>query len=88
MQDLYFIGGQIGWAWQSYLSSLEESVDGLEGPEGYLTALAACYKVYKAEFPLPEVLFPCDRAPETANNPMVDRRPPRNRQRRPRVTQP
>jgi photosystem II stability/assembly factor-like uncharacterized protein len=60
--------------WQSYLSSLKDIVDYPEGPEGYLTALATCYKVYKTEFSLPEALFPWDQAPEisAANTTVVD----------------
>jgi hypothetical protein len=41
--------------WQSYLSSLEKINNYPHGPEGYLTALATCYKAYKNEFSLPEV---------------------------------
>jgi photosystem II stability/assembly factor-like uncharacterized protein len=44
--------------WQSYLSSLERTIHYSNDPEGYLTALATCYKAYKQDFSLPEILFP------------------------------
>jgi len=44
--------------WQSYLSSLERTIDYPNEPEGYLTALATCYKAYKHDFSFPEILFP------------------------------
>jgi hypothetical protein len=44
--------------WQSYLLSLKQTVGYPKGPEGYLTALAICYKFYKRDFSLPEVSFP------------------------------
>jgi hypothetical protein len=52
--------------WQSYLSSLEKTINYPEGMEGYLTALATCYKAYKNDFSLPEVLFPWEQAPARA----------------------
>jgi hypothetical protein len=48
--------------WHSYLSSLERTINYPEGPEGYLAALAICYKAYKEDFSLPQVLFPWDGA--------------------------
>jgi hypothetical protein len=53
--------------WQNYLSSLEETINYPERPEGYLAALATCYKAYKEEFSLPELLFPWERLPATGS---------------------
>jgi hypothetical protein len=44
--------------WQTYLSSLEHTVDYPNGPEGYVIALATSYRAYKKNFNLPEVTFP------------------------------
>jgi photosystem II stability/assembly factor-like uncharacterized protein len=44
--------------WQSYLSSLERTERYPKEPEGYLMALATCYKTYRREFSLPDVILP------------------------------
>jgi hypothetical protein len=51
--------------WQSYFSSLEKTEGYPKEPEGYLTALATCYKAYKQEFSLPDIVFPWEEAAET-----------------------
>jgi hypothetical protein len=43
--------------WQNYLSSLDRIEGYPKDPEGYLTALATCYKACKQEFSLPDLVF-------------------------------
>jgi hypothetical protein len=47
--------------WRTYLSSLEQTNGFPSGPEGYLMALATCYRAYKADFSLREALFPWEK---------------------------
>jgi hypothetical protein len=73
--------------WQTYLSSLEQTEGYPRDPEGYLMALATCYKAYRREFSLPDVVFPWEEAAEPpssncASTPQksptaAPRRPPR-----------
>jgi hypothetical protein len=58
--------------WQNYVSSLERTVGYPSGPEGYLLALVTCYKAYKNDYNLPEVLFPWEG--EAATDALRDRR--------------
>jgi hypothetical protein len=51
--------------WQAYLSALEETDGYPKGPEGYLVALATCYRTYRTDFSLPDVHFPWETAPAT-----------------------
>ena len=51
--------------WQTYLSSLERTEGYPREPEGYLMALATCYKAYRRAFSLPDVVFPWEQAAET-----------------------
>jgi hypothetical protein len=44
--------------WRSYFCSLERTEGCPSEPEGYLTALATCYRAYKREFALADVVFP------------------------------
>lgn len=59
--------------WRTYLSSLEKTAGYPNGPEGYLIALTTCYKAYKKDFSLPEVLFPWEEAAATGvpDSPMI-----------------
>jgi hypothetical protein len=49
---------------QSYCYSLERTEGYPSEPEGYLTALAICYRAYKREFYLPDVAFPWEEPAE------------------------
>ena len=46
--------------WQVYLSKLQRMNEYPRGPEGYLMALATCYRAYKSVFSLVDVHFPWD----------------------------
>jgi hypothetical protein len=50
--------------WESYFSSLSETEGYAKEPEGYLTALAICYRAYKRELSLPDVIFPWEEPTE------------------------
>jgi hypothetical protein len=73
--------------WQTYLSSLERTEGYPREPEGYLMALATCYKAYRREFSLPDAVFPWEETAEPpssncASTPQksptaAPRRPPR-----------
>jgi hypothetical protein len=61
---------------QSYLSALERTEGYPKEPDGYLTALATCYKAYKQEFSLPDLVFPWEEPTEIALNPASPPRSP------------
>jgi hypothetical protein len=54
--------------WESYFSSLKETEGYPKEPEGYLTALATCYRAYKQEFSLPDVIFPWEETAESTSS--------------------
>jgi hypothetical protein len=54
--------------WQTYLSSLERTEGYPREPEGYLTALATCYKAYRREFSLPDAVFPWEETAEPTSS--------------------
>ena|ERR1700751_5635301 len=55
--------------WRSYFFCLEGTEGYPSDPEGYLTALATCYRAYKREFSLPDLVFPWEGPTETALDP-------------------
>jgi hypothetical protein len=55
--------------WRSYFSSLEGTEGYPSDQEGYLTALATCYRAYKREFSLPDLVFPWEEPTEIALDP-------------------
>ena len=59
-------------AWKTYLSALEQMDGYPTGPEGYLAALATCYRTFKKDFSLPDVFFPWERVPQSARSTLVD----------------
>ena len=44
--------------WQDHVCALRRTDGYPGGLEGYLAALATCYRAYKTDFSLPDVLFP------------------------------
>jgi hypothetical protein len=44
--------------WQNHLCALRQTDGYPGGLEGYLAALATCYRAYKTDFSLPDLLFP------------------------------
>jgi hypothetical protein len=55
--------------WQGYFSSLKRTEGYPSEPEGYLTALATCYRAYKREFSFPDLAFPWEEPTEIALDP-------------------
>jgi hypothetical protein len=53
--------------WQSYFSSLRQTGGDPSETEGYLTAIATCYRAYRREFPLPDGNFPWEEATNAAS---------------------
>jgi hypothetical protein len=72
--------------WQSYSSSLKGTEGYPREPEGYLTALATCYRAYKREFSLPDVIFPWEETaePTSSNSASPPQNSPTAAPRRPR----
>jgi photosystem II stability/assembly factor-like uncharacterized protein len=62
IRRLFSMKAASGEEWRAYLSSLEKTIGYPKGPEGYLIALTTCYKAYKKDYSLPEVLFPWEEA--------------------------
>jgi hypothetical protein len=54
--------------WQTYLSSLERTEGYPKEPEGYLMALATCYKAYRRDFSLPDAVFPWEETAEPTSS--------------------
>jgi hypothetical protein len=44
--------------WKNYISSIEGMKGYPKAIDGYLTALATCYRIYKKDFSLPDIHFP------------------------------
>jgi hypothetical protein len=69
IRQLFKMKGRSLKEWQVYLSGIEQTKGYPTGPEGFLVALATCYRTFKVDFSLPDLPFPWEeKRPAKANS--------------------